>query len=94
MLTDLLEDDLSKIPSIFCMSTEIDDLLHCTEKEFGLTANYAKGHGSIFENWMRTYHLTAYLFPIIRACGGSRHDLGVEVAPAVLMNLPYYLHLH
>ena len=27
-LTDLLEDDLNKIPSIFCMSTEIDDLLH------------------------------------------------------------------
>ncbi len=70
MLTDLLEDDLNKIPSIFCMSTEIDDLLHCIEKEFGLTANYAKGHGSIFENWMQTYHPVAYLFPIIQACGG------------------------
>ena len=64
MLTDPLEDDLNKIPSIFCMSTEIDDLLRCIEKEFGLTANYAKGHGSIFENWMKTYHPTAYLFPI------------------------------
>ena len=91
MLTDLLEDDLNKIPSIFCMSTEINGLLCCIEKEFGLTANYAKGHGSIFENWMQTYHPTAYLFPIVQACGGLRQDLGVEGAPAVLMNLPYYL---
>ena len=65
MLTELLEDYLNKIPSIFCMSTEIDDLLHCIEKEFGLTINYAKEHGSIFENRMKTYHPTAYLFPII-----------------------------
>ena len=91
MLTVLLEDDLNKIPSLFCMFAEIDDLLHCIEKEFGLTANYTKGHGSIFENQMKTYHPTAYLFPIIRACGGSRQDLGVEGVQAVLMNLPYYL---
>ena len=91
MLTDLLEDDFNKILSTFCKSTEIDDLLCCIEKEFGLTANYAKGHGSIFENWMKTYHPTAYLFPIIQLCGSSRQDLQGESAPAVLMNLPYYL---
>ena len=73
------------------MSTEIDDLLCYMEKDFGFTANDAKGHGFIFENWMQTYHPTAYLFPIIQACGGPRQDLGVESAPAVLMSLPYYL---
>jgi hypothetical protein len=40
---------------------------------------------------MQPYHQTAYLFPIIRACGGLRQDLGVEGAPDVLMILPYYL---
>jgi hypothetical protein len=61
------------------------------EKEFGLNANYAKGHGSMFEKWMHTYHPTAYLFPIARACGGAQQDLGMEGAPAVLMNVPYYI---
>lgn len=77
--------------SIFHMSTEVGDLLQCAEKEFGLTSKYAKGCCSIFEKWMRTYHVTAYLFPIVCACGGSRQDLKVEGAPTVLMNIPYYL---
>jgi hypothetical protein len=85
-----LEDDLNKIPSIFCIFTQIDDILRCIEKEFGLTTNYAKGHGSVFENWMQMYHPTAYIYPIVQA-GGSRQDLEVEGAPTVLM-MPYYLH--
>ena len=40
---------------------------------------------------MRRYHPTAYLFAVSRACGGSRQDIGVEGAVAVLMNTPYYL---
>jgi hypothetical protein len=60
---------------------------------FGLTANYAKGSGTEFGHWLREYHPGAYLFPIVCACGGTRQDLCVEGAPAVLilMNLPYYL---
>jgi hypothetical protein len=49
--------------------------------------NHAKGHGSMFEQWIPVYHPTIYLYPIPRACGGSR-QVGVEGAPAVLMNLP------
>jgi len=51
-LAEILENDLAKMPPILRMSTEIEDLLRCIEKEFGLTANYAKGHGSMFEQWM------------------------------------------
>ena len=40
---------------------------------------------------MKRYHPTAYLFAVSRACGGSRQDIGVEGAVAVLMNTPYYL---
>jgi hypothetical protein len=45
----------------------------------------------MFEQWIRVYHPTTYLYPILCACGGSRQDPGVEGAPVVLMNLPYYL---
>ena len=59
---------MTKIPSIYRITTDIEDLLHCIEKEFGLNANYYKGHGSLFEKWMLTYHPTAYLYPITCAC--------------------------
>ena len=36
-------------------------------------------------------HPRAILFPTTQACGGARQDLCVEGAPAVLMNLQYYL---
>jgi hypothetical protein len=65
----------------------VEDLHRCTEKMFGLNANYAKGSGSEFFHWIQEYHPGAYLFvPIARACGGTRQDLCVEGAPAVLMN--------
>jgi len=38
-----------------------------------------------------TYHPTAYLYPIARACGRSHQDIGVEGAIAVLMNLLHHL---
>ena len=53
--------------------------------------NYAKGKGSMFFNYMRFFHPTAYLYIITRACGGARQDVGVEGACSVLMNIPYYL---
>ena len=48
-LASLLEDDMGKFPAIYHISTEIEDLLCCNEKEFGHNANYIKGHGSHFE---------------------------------------------
>jgi hypothetical protein len=35
--------DLEKIPHIYRVSTSIDNLLCCAEKEVAKTANYAKG---------------------------------------------------
>ena len=49
---EVLNNDLTKMSLILCMSIEIDDLLSCIEIEFGRTANYAKGHGSVFEQCM------------------------------------------
>ena len=94
-LREVLADDLNELPSIYRINLDIDDLFRCIDKEFSKTANYAKGHGSEFFWWMKEFHPDAYLFPVVRALGGTRQDLCVEGAPAVLMNLPYYLqYLH
>ena len=90
-LSNELREDLEEIASILRVGCEITDILRAVEKYFGKTANYAKGKGSIFDYYMNTYHQSAYLYPVSRACGGSRQDIGVEGAIAVLMNLPYYL---
>ena len=73
------------------MTTDVFSLFIAIEKYFGGKANYAKGKGSMFMDYMARYHHRAYLYPVSRACGGSRQDLGVEGAVAVLMNVPYYL---
>eukprot|EP00956_Cyclotella_meneghiniana_P040422 scaffold194930_cov35-Cyclotella_meneghiniana.AAC.2 len=94
-MREVLADDLIELPTIYRINLDIDDLFRCIDKEFSKTANYAKGHGSEFFWWMQEFHPDAYLFPVIRALGGTRQDLCVEAAPAVLMNLPYYLqYLH
>ena len=65
------------------------------EKEFGDNVNYEKGHGAELKQWKKEFHPDAYLFPLARACGGTRQDICLEGAPAVLMNLPFYLqYLH
>ena len=90
-LANILKDDLGKIPAFYCISTDIEDLLCCIEKEFGHTFIYAKGHGTLFDKWMQTYHPTVHLYPIVRSCDSAKQNLGVESVPAVLMNLPFYL---
>ena len=90
-MTEILAEDLKELPAIFHIGLDIEDLMRCVEKLFGLPANYAKGLGSEFLQWMLKYHPGAYLYPLARTCGGSRQHLCVEGAPAVLMNLPYYL---
>ena len=94
-LREILTDDMKELPTIYRINLDIDDLFRCIDKEFSRTANYAKGHGSEFFWWMREFHPDMYLFPVICALGGTRQDLYVEAAPAVLTNLHYYLqYLH
>ena len=48
--------DLEKIPNIYRVSTNIDNLLHCIEKEVAKTTHYAKGHGAFFDHYMKVFH--------------------------------------
>ena len=88
-LDDVLEDCLGDIPWNLRVTTDIIGLLMAGEKEFSEEANYAKGHGSMFHYFMKTYHPDAYLYPFARSLGGARQDLGTEGAMAFYMNLPY-----
>ena len=90
-MRDVLAEDLKELPDIYRINLGVVDLFRCIEKVFGLNANYAKGQGAEFLTWFLENYSGEYLFPIMRACGGSRQDICVEGAPAVLMNLPYYL---
>ena len=70
-LSCLQAKDLEDIPSIYRVFADIDDLLRYIEEEFGHTVNYEKGHGSMSDDWMRINHPGVYLYPILRACGGT-----------------------
>ena len=89
-LQDIMEDDMAELPSVLQITTEIDDLLRCIEKLLAETAQYAKGCGTLFMEYMNAFHIGVYLYPIARALGGTRQDIGLYGAPAVLMNLKYY----
>ena len=90
-LHGVLECNLNQIHHTLRVSTNVEDLIRVIEKYFGVTANYAKGKGSMFMYYMNTFHPDAYLFHVARACGGTRQDIGTEGAVPILMNIPYYL---
>ena len=68
--------DLEKIPHIYRgVSTSIDNLLQCVEKEIAKTGNYTEGHGSFFNHYLKMPHPGVYLFLVARALGGG---IGIE----------------
>ena len=89
-LTDLLPE-VDDIHFLLRVSTSIEAHLIAIEKEFGATANYAKGHGAQFIAWMKRYHPGALLFPVLRVTAGSRQDSGTEGAIVAYMNSKYYI---
>ena len=67
-----MKEDLEEIHFTLRITLDVVDLLRAIEKYFGGNANYAKGKGSMFMNWMGTWHPKAFLYGVSRACGGSR----------------------
>ena len=82
---------MKEISPVLRVDTEVVSLLRAIEKYFGGNAEYEKGKGMSFMHYMQTFHPKAYLYPIVRACGGSRHDVGTKGAIPALVNTPYYL---
>ena len=65
-------------------------VIRAFDKEFSLNANYPKGHGELFKEWIKENHEGELLLHVERA-GGSRQDLFVEGAPAIYWNREYCL---
>jgi len=65
-------------------------IIRAVDKEFSLSANYPKGHGKQFLEWMRKYHPGALLLHVERA-SGLRQDLCTEGSMAIYMNYPFYV---
>ena len=86
-----LVPEIDDIHFLLRVSTSIEKHLIAIEKEFGATANYAKGHGARFIAWMKRYHAGALLFPVLRVTAGSRQDSGTEGAIVAYMNRKYYI---
>ena len=80
--------DLEQIHFSLHITTNIINHLRSVERYSGGKANYAKGKGAEFMNWMNHYNPTAYLCAVSPVCDGSRQDIGVEGAISVLINVP------
>ena len=72
-----------------CLNLEfviiLSDTIEC------VCACHFQGKGDMSMECMATCHQYAYVYPVARACGGSRQDVGTEGAGAVLEHVPYYL---
>ena len=90
-LEEVLGHDFEQIHFSLRVTTDIGNIIRAIEKYFGEQANYTKGKGSMYYDYMRRYHQGVYLFPVSRACGGARQDIGVEGAVPPIMNIPYFL---
>jgi hypothetical protein len=75
-----LKEDMDGIPSQFRVAKTIAELLFQVDKEYNLTANYAKGHGSAFQDWKERYRPGKRYLPPTRVLGGTRQDSSFEGA--------------
>ena len=77
-VTQILVEELNRIPPHLRVKFDIGNVCWCVDKEFNFTANYPKGHGSAFHDWMRRYHPGELMMPIVRTLGGDRQDSSFE----------------
>lgn len=85
-----LRASLDKIDPKLRVNESMSAIICAVDKEFSLSANYPKGHGKIFLEWIREYYPGVLLLHVERAAG-SRQDLCTEGSMATYMNYPYYV---
>jgi hypothetical protein len=78
-----------KIDPKLRVTTSMSAIICAVDKEFSLSANYPKGHGKLFLEWIREYYPGVLLLHVEHAA--SRQDLCTEGSMAVYMNYPYYV---
>ena len=88
LINKILAEELEAIESHLIVSTSIDAVLCAVDKELSLCANYPKGHGELFCDWIYHNQPGSLLLHVDRA-SGSRQDLSVEWDGAILWNQSY-----
>ena len=89
-LNTILRTSLDEIDPQLRVTASLSAIIRAVDKEFSLSANYPKGHGLLFLEWIREYYPGVFLFHVERAAG-SRQDLCTEGSMAVFWNYPYYI---
>ena len=89
-LNEMLRADIDEIDPKLRVTASISAIIRAVDKEFSLSANYPKGHGEMFLEWMRANHPGELLLHVERA-SGSRQDLCTEGCLPIIMNYPYYI---
>jgi hypothetical protein len=90
-VTQILVEELALIPPHLRVKCDIGNVCRCVDKEFNFTANYPKGHGDAFHDWMRRYHPGELMMPVIRTLGGDRQDSSFEGALPVYMGRKFFV---
>jgi hypothetical protein len=88
-LKENLKEELEAIDFRLRVGTDLVLVLRAADKEFSLSANYPKGHGDLFREWIQRVHPKALLLHII-STQGSRQDLAFDGARALYMNRVYW----
>ena len=89
-LKESLQEELAAINTRLRVGTDMVLVLRVADKEFSLCANYPKGHGDEFKEWIARVHPKALLLHVIRTAG-SRQDLAFDGARALYMNRHYWV---
>ena len=74
----VLKDDLDLIPPNLHVTCRLSKLLIQIDKEYNFSANYPKGHGDEFHDWLCRYFPGRCFLPAIHVCGGNRQDSAFE----------------
>ena len=88
LLGNKLRKEFDGIDSHPRVSTSIKSVLCAANKEFSLCANYPKGYGELFREYIETNNPGELILHVGRALGSHQY-LAVKGAEAVYTNRPY-----
>jgi hypothetical protein len=77
-LEEHLCEELKLIPNHLHVTCSLSEIVIQVDKEYNLTANYPKGHGDDFNDWLCRYHPLLQRLPTVRVCGDNRQDSDFE----------------
>jgi hypothetical protein len=81
----MLRDSLGKFDSSLRVSTMFAPFAWAYDKEFSFAANYPKGHGELFAEWMKENYPGELLIHV-ESTHGSRQDIMFTAALEIAMN--------